>query len=85
MFNDPTLSISNTSEVCYCVENDELFPLLYTLKEWLAINSLLKSHIISTGAASSARITRENAGMSKKTGAFSRNHGRLVKNTSPLY
>lgn len=57
MFNDYTFSISNTSELCYCIENDELFPLLYTstyVKKWLTINSPFKSHINSLGPASSA-------------------------------
>lgn len=57
MFSDHTLSISNTSEVCSCIENDELFPPLYTstyIKKWLTINSPFKNHIISTGPASSA-------------------------------
>lgn len=57
MFNDPTLSISNTPKLCYCIENVELFPLLYAstcIKKWLTFNASFKSHIISTGPASSA-------------------------------
>lgn len=57
MFNDHTLSISNTSELHHCIENDELFPLLYAstnVKKWLTINSPFTSHRFSPGPASSA-------------------------------
>lgn len=55
MFNDPTLSISNTPELCYCIENVISFPYTSTyVKKWLTFSSPFKSHIISTGPASSA-------------------------------
>lgn len=84
-----TFSIKkNVSKLCYCIENNKLFPLQYTstnVRKWLKTNAPLKRQVTlyrtcflwRWSCPISSWIQCNNAVTSERTPEFIGNHGKL--------